>query len=344
MNIFYFYSLNEIGGVESFLYYIAKKYGKYNITIYYSDPNSNKKQIKRLRQYVRVKMYNGEQIKCKKAFWNYQPQIINNVEAEEHIQVIHANYLKQPYLWNKYDKINKYVAVSKDSAKAFTKLTGIKCEVAYIPIEYDKTKKCLIISVAQRMDIMKGTDRLIKLNERLNQRGIPHIILIFTNKHSQLLGKNMIYMDSSLNILDYIQKSDYFYCGSDYEAYGLSKVEALSIGIPIIRTPLEVDKELGINDSNSITLEFDCSNLDEVIDKMLNTKWNFKYTPVEDKWEKYLSKEISTYEYKPIKIKCVVPYQDVEENKYITKDTILEVDEERAKYLVEERKLCEYAL
>ena len=47
MNVFYFNSFNEIGGVESYLYYIAKKYGKYNITVYYSDPNSNQSQIKR---------------------------------------------------------------------------------------------------------------------------------------------------------------------------------------------------------------------------------------------------------------------------------------------------------
>ena len=341
MNVFYFNSFNEIGGVESYLYYIAKKYGKYNITVYYSDPNSNQLQIKRLKKYVQVKRYNGEKIKCKKAFWNYQPLIIDNVEAEEHIQVIHANYLKQPGLWHKYDKINKYVAVSKDSAKAFTKLTGIKCEVAYIPIEYDKMNKCLIITVAQRNDSIKGINRLLLLNDRLNSRNIPHLILVFSNS-TKVSNNNIIYMGSKLNVLDYIQKSDYFFCASDYEAYGLSKVEALSVGVPVIRTPLEVDKELGIDETNSIVLDFDCENIDEVIDKMLNTKWNFKYTPVEDKWDKYISKEKTTYKYKPVKIRCIMPYQDLEENQYIIKDTILEVDEERAKYLVEERKLCKY--
>ena len=69
-NIFYFYNINSIGGVETFFYYLAKKYCDFDITVFYSTGDIN--QIKRLRKYVRVKKYKtGEQIKCKKAFFNY---------------------------------------------------------------------------------------------------------------------------------------------------------------------------------------------------------------------------------------------------------------------------------
>ena len=34
-NVFYFKSINKIGGTEQFLYEIAKKYHEYDITVYY---------------------------------------------------------------------------------------------------------------------------------------------------------------------------------------------------------------------------------------------------------------------------------------------------------------------
>lgn len=333
-NIFYFYSLNDIGGCETFFYYIAKKYGKYDITIYYSDPNSSKEQIKRLKKYVRVKQHKGEIIECDKAFWNYKPAIIDKVKANEHIGIIHANYMKQPELWDKKyaDKIDRWVAVSKDAAEAFTARTGIKCEYAYIPIEYDFNRQRLIITAAQRMDNMKGAERIIALERELNKQKIPHVIWVFTNKFDKYLGENVFYMQSRLNILDYIKGSDFFFCASDYESYGLSKVEALCMGVPLIRTPLKVDEELGIDDSNSIVLNFGCDNIEDVVHQMLTKKFNFKYTPVEDKWDKYLSKEKSTYDSNNFLVRSKVSYTDTREGHKNPGD-IFYVDAERLEYL-----------
>ena len=336
-NIFYFYSLNDIGGVESFFYYMAKKYSKYDITIYYSDPNSSKEQIRRLRKYARVKRHNGEPIECDTAFWNYKPVIIDKVKANEHIGVIHANLMKQPELWDnlKYykDKINKWVAVSRDAAKAFTTLTGLKCDYAYIPVEPDFNRQRLIITAAQRMDSMKGANRIIELEKELNRQNIPHVFWIFTNRFDKYLGANVFYMSSRLNILDFVKGSDFFFCGSDYESYGLSKVEALSVGVPLIRTPLKVDEELGIDDSNSIVLNFSCDNVEDVVKQMITKKFNFKYTPVEDKWENYLSKEKSTYDPDKILVRSKVNYSDIKRGSTKAGD-IFYVDRERADYLI----------
>lgn len=333
-NIFYFYSLNDIGGCETFFYYMAKKYGKYDITIYYSDPNSSKAQIKRLRKLVRVKQHKGEIIECDKAFWNYKPAIIDKVHAKEHIGVIHANYMKQPELWDKSlaSKIDRWVAVSKDAAEAFTERTGIECEYAYIPIEPDFNRQRLIITAAQRMDKMKGAERIIVLEKELNRQKIPHVIWVFTNKCDRYLGENVIFMQSRLNILDYIKGSDFFFCASDYESYGISKVEALCMGVPLIRTPLKVDEELGIDDSNSITLNFGCDNVEDVVNQMLTKNFNFKYIPVEDKWENYLSKEESTYTPDKFLVRAKVSYTDTREGHKNPGD-IFYVDEERLEYL-----------
>ena len=89
-NIFYFRYLNKIGGIETFFYYLAKKYQDWNITIYYLD--GDPKQINRLKQYVRVRKYEGEVIECDKAFFNFNLDIIENVKAKEYIQIAHGDY------------------------------------------------------------------------------------------------------------------------------------------------------------------------------------------------------------------------------------------------------------
>ena len=67
-NIYYFYYLSDIGGTETFLYELAKKYHDYDLTIVYrqADP----KQLARLQQYVRCVKYTGQKFKCKRAFFN----------------------------------------------------------------------------------------------------------------------------------------------------------------------------------------------------------------------------------------------------------------------------------
>ncbi len=81
-NIFYFHSINVIGGVESFFYYLAKKYHEKDIAIYYSV--GDLEQIRRLRRYVPVfHWHGGQRIQCEKAFFNYATgDVIDYVDAD----------------------------------------------------------------------------------------------------------------------------------------------------------------------------------------------------------------------------------------------------------------------
>ena len=52
-NLFYYKHVNAIGGVETFFYEIAKKYGKdHDITLLYQ--TGDPKQLQRLRELIRV--------------------------------------------------------------------------------------------------------------------------------------------------------------------------------------------------------------------------------------------------------------------------------------------------
>jgi glycosyltransferase involved in cell wall biosynthesis len=88
--------------------------------------------------------------------------------------------------------------------------------------------------------------------------------------------------NTKLNIIDDIAQADFLIQLSDNEGYCYSIVEALNLGIPVVVTPIPVFKEIGLDDTNSITLDFDCSNVAQVAEQIATKEFHFKYTPIED--------------------------------------------------------------
>ena len=148
-NIVYYKVFYEIGGTESYIYYLCKKYQDRDITVYYKD--GDPLQIARLSKYVKVKKYEGEEIECDRAFFNYHYDIIDHVKAKEYIQVLHTDYTLQDVTFVRCPKINRYLAPTKIVAKHFTEMTGLPCEVCANPISIDKPKKLLKLVSATRL-------------------------------------------------------------------------------------------------------------------------------------------------------------------------------------------------
>ena len=292
-NLFYFSNINSIGGVESFFYYLVKKYQDIDITIVYD--TADIKQLKRLQKYVKTIQNKGQKIKCKKAFFNYNSMsIIDNVEADEYIQIIHCDYKALKLRPRLHSKITKYVGVSEQVCKSFKEITGIDCELIYNPIEIDKPKKVLHLISATRLTPEKGKSRIEKLGRMLDSARIPYVWTIFTNDTNAIDNPNIIYMKPKLNIIDYIADADILVQLSDSEAYCYSVIEALLVGIPVLVTDLPVYKELGIeSDTHGYVVDFDLNNLD--IDKLYNNVLKFNYKAKEDIWKKYLYPSKSTY-------------------------------------------------
>lgn len=148
-NVFY-HNIASIGGIESFLYYFSKKYEEYDITIIYKYADT--KQLERLKKYVRCIKYKPEEkIKCKKVFFNYNLDIIDNIEAEEYYQILHGDYKKVGIPYNINKKITKYLAVSQVARDGFTNATGIPAEIIYNPICIKKPEKLLRLISATRL-------------------------------------------------------------------------------------------------------------------------------------------------------------------------------------------------
>lgn len=332
-NVFYFRFLNKIGGIETFFYYLAKKYQDWDITIYYLDGDIN--QINRLKKYVRVKQYNGEQIECDKAFFNFNLDIIENVKAKEYIQIAHGDYKAMGVKPNTHKKITKYLGVSKQVCNTYEEVTGYDTELVYNPIEIDEPKKILNLISATRLTAEKGKNRIKKLASILDKAQIPYIWIIFTDDINAINNPNIVYMKPRLDIVNYIANADYLVQLSDNEGYCYSVVESLCVGTPVIVTDVPVFKEIGVNDKNGFILDFDLK--DVPIEKIYKGLPKFEYKPKEDNWSNLLSKGKSIYKEElkmKVKVKCINNYFDLQLNRNVVKDEEYIVNLPRAEELV----------
>lgn len=333
-NVFYFGNLNSIGGVESFLYYLAKSYNKYDITVFYK--KGDPKQIERLTKLVRVKKYYGQKIVCDKIFFAYFfSDVIDNVTANEYAFIVHADYgvVGKRYPPILHPKITKYYGVSQVACDSFHKLTGKPVELLYNPIDISDTKRTLLLVSATRLSFEKGADRITKLATAFEQNDIPYIWIIFTDKYQGgVSGHNFVYVDPTLDISDYLRKADYVVQLSDSEAFCYTVVEALMLGTPVIVTKCPVFKELGIkNGVNGFLVNFDMTDLP--IADIYTKKLEFQYTPPKSNWENVLVHKKSTYRKDKVVVECIKPYWDLQLSKNMTYKDRYEVPLARAAHL-----------
>jgi len=334
-NCFYFYHINSIGGIESFFYYLAKRYKDWDITIYYrtGDPE----QIKRLKKYVRVKRYNGEKIKCDKMFFNFNLDIIDNVEAKEYIQIAHGDYKAMGIKPNTHPKLTKYLGVSKQVCDTYEEVTGHKTELVYNPIEVPKPQKVLNLISATRLTKEKGKARMEKLAKLLDDAGIPYIWTVFTNDIQAINNPNIAYMKPRLDIIDYIANADYLVQLSDNEGYCYSVIESLCVGTPVIVTKCPVFEELGVeNGKNGFIIDFDMSNVP--IQDIYKGVPKFTYKPKESNWDRFLAKGKSTYEEEKqmkVKVRAKINFNDMDNDGVLREKDVSEwiCDRERAEFL-----------
>lgn len=303
----------KYGGTEQFLYEIAKKYKDYDITVFYSEADTM--QLRRLRQLVRcIKHKKGEIVKCKNAFFNFNLDMIEDVEAEKYYFVSHANYEELHKAHGGYippiknEKLTHYIGVSQfatDKLNEYAEYikSPIKAKKCYNPLTLEPKEKVLhLVSAGRLDDKVKGGERTLKLIEALDRYCEEHsrhyIWHIFTNPPKfNVNSPNVSIMKPRTDVRPYIADSDWcLQLSNDMETYCYTINEALGYGVPIVTTPLSILKELPITENEHIILNWDCSNVDEIAKQIFEKKVKpFEYTPPEDEWNKLLVKSKSTY-------------------------------------------------
>ena len=333
-NIFYFTHINKIGGVESFYWYLAQKYQDWDIVIVYKTGDQD--QIQRLRQFVRVVKFTGDRIKCKKAFFNYTTDIIDSVDAEEYIQIIHGDYKGFNIRPNIPPQITKLVGVSQLVCDTFSEMMGVEIEKHYNPIVPQKPKKVLNLISATRLTKEKGRKRMEQFANMLDQNEIPYVWTIYTDNTDFIANANIVYRKPRLDIINFIANSDYLVQLSDHEGYCYAVAEALSVGTPVIVTDCPVFREIGVNEKNGFILKHDMS--DVPVKEIYKGISKFEYKPIKDDWDKILAKGESSYK-KDLKAKvqltCTREYYDLVLNKKITVGEKITCNRVRADLLID---------
>ena len=155
------------------------------------------------------------------------------------------------------------------------------------------------------------------LAERLDFEKVNYVWSVFTNDEDIIHSPNVIFLQPRLDVYKWIQEADYLVQLSDTEAMSYSINEAMSYGTKVVVTPLPYLQEISISNENAIILDFDCSNIIDVVEKMKNVsrvKWN---APSDD-YINILAPSKSNYrlrsENKMKKIKATIKFKDMMHN------------------------------
>lgn len=344
-NIYYFRTICKLGGIETFFRELSSKYRDWDITFVYQNADPN--QLEEIKQYCRCIRFNpyewqeqGRFLECDEAFFNFNLEFLDFVKSKRNTLVVHGNYKMLNGPPPQDDRIDRVVAVSKDSAKAYTELTGIPCGVCYNPIAYKEYKRPLILIVCCRLeDRVKGGERtrflLRSMDKYCQAYGEKYICFLFSS--DKISMPNVINMEPRTDIKPYMMMADYLVQLSDnVEGYNYSVNEMLYIcKKPVVITPCNVFEELGIDDTMSIKLNFDLSNTDDVIRQMFTKKFNVNYKPPMDRWDELLEKGATTYKGElKMKIKVTKAYFDVQANVSRSVGDVYVAGEDRAEYII----------
>lgn len=308
------------------------------MVVYYEE--ADPEQIKRLAKNVECHRHRGEKIKCKRLFGNYGlDNFLPYVEAEEKYFIIHCDYKRNKFAKPLIYPGFKYIAVSKLAGESFKEMTGIDYELIYNPVEIDnphvKKKKGLHIISATRLSGEKGGWRIDKLSEILDKKGIKYDLTIYSNKKPQFDSKNVIIKEPQLDLSKEIQESTFLLQPSDHEAFGLSVAESLVLGTPVIVTDIPAFHEIGcVEGKNAIFLNLDMSNVEEVINKIVEGIPPFKYTPPKSNWGKYLDNNSNYNPNEMVEVEVQKRrYYDVELKEWLERGDKRKMTRQRASYL-----------
>lgn len=305
--IIYYNYLHVIGGIETWIYTLGKKY-KFSVVY----DKADKDQLKRLEDIGIETILNvGQPIECDTLLfmlWDNNA----NIKAKKKYLFIHAIYETKDEVGDipEYDEI---YAVSKEASKHFEKITGIKPKVMYNPIDIEIKQEPLIIGVFSRLSKEKGKKRIINFIDKLVSQNKEFLVLIFTDLPFDYSDSRVVFMKPTLNNIGWIKKCDYVLNPSDKEAGSYTLQESLKVGTPLIVTKLSILDEFGINESNAKILEMDMSNLDieDLWDKPVVKNWK---EPISKEWEDIMKKRVLR-ERQQVKPEVVIEQPKIEKPK-----------------------------
>lgn len=347
--VLYYNWVQEIGGVETFFYNFCKKMSEfYDIAIVYDRCDS--RQIQRLRRMVPCYHNGDHKIKCDTLIVNgIFDKIPPKVVAKRKIRLVHTCKIAKYGILSVPKDCDETIFVSEASKNSFNETGRV---ISNIPGEIDG-KKALILLSATRLTSEKGYDRMLKLAEKFKAAEIPFIWLVFTAHNDRKFPEGFVKLPPTLDIMPYIKNVDYLVQLSDVEAFCYSLQEALQLKVPVLTTPFEAIKDVGVIDGeNGYILPFEIDELTEKDIKKIYTKvpkvkkYEDQTEKIIEEWRAVLGESVPTHSYtydeSKVTIKCKVVFNDLVLKRRFRPGECQIVDSERAEYLVKKLKAWEY--
>lgn len=358
-NIVYVRDIAPIGGVETYVYELIKKYKDLDIAVVCRTCDAT--QRKRLKKMCPVYMFRNEPIECEVAIINYDTSIIDYLPKEiwkENLkggdprgiyQGVHADYT-HPAMGPlpQDDRIKEYLCITKEQMDKWPLMTdSTNVRLCRNPLTLEETVKPLIICSPTRLTKQKGGELMYRLACSMDRQGIPFVWFVITTEEYLedpiFKNKNVVYVKSRLDVDFYLRLADWVVLPSECEGDSYTIKEALYRGIPIVARHLKYFDEYGIKDGKN-ALFIDDDNVDKIAKKMTH-KLKFEFKPIEDGYGELFVPSKSHYKpnEKNVTLKCInwLGFTATLEDTYIPFNGTITVSEDRAEELLSFRDCFE---
>ena len=203
--VIYAKHIYSIGGIESWLYYVSKRYNEGQITVLYETADSG--QLDRLEKVVDVAHYTGQEFSCNKLIYVAPIYIeLNEIYygAKKRFLINHVCYgdAENQELFE-LPELDGNFAVSDFCAESCKKRMMGDIITLYNPVEIDAPRKIVKLITACRWSKDKGSEQMLKFAEMMENAGIQFLWFILTNEEPEEHHPNMIFMNPSLYISEF---------------------------------------------------------------------------------------------------------------------------------------------
>lgn len=307
-NIFYVREIHSIGGVETYVYELVKKYKDYDIAVVCK--SIDKEQKKRIQKYCKVYIHTNQKIECKVAIINFDTSIIDyitkdiwkeNAKGNEGIyQGIHADYTHKSQGKLPQDKrIKSYLAITEDVLNNFSKLSNEKnVMLCRNPYSLEEEQPMLILVSPTRLTKEKGGELMLRLANALDNLKISYVWFILTTKQYLnepiFSNQNVVWIKNRLDVGKFLNIANWVVLPSDCEGDSYTIREALYRGIPIVAKHLKYFDEYKIEDNKNALFINDNNVMD--VARRMQIQLKFKFKPIDDGYDMLIHKSKSRYE------------------------------------------------
>jgi glycosyltransferase involved in cell wall biosynthesis len=350
-NIVYVRDIAPIGGVETYVYELIKKYHDLDIAVVCRSCDPIQK--KRLKKFCPVYMFKGEEIDCDVAIINYDTSIIDYLPKriwKENLkkgskdgiyQGVHADYT-HPAMGElpQDDRIKEYLCITKEQMDKFPLMTSsTNYRLCRNPLEVEDDDTLIIVSPT-RLTKQKGGEIMLRIANELESQETPFVWFVLTTEEYLqdpiFQNKNVIWIKSRLNVTPFLDMADWVVLPSECEGDSYTIKEALYRGVPIVARHLKYFDEYGIKDGKNALFVTD-SNIEKVAKKM-KKRLEFTFKPIEDGYKELFKPSKSHYKENdtPVELRCInwLGFEDVQTGKHIKENETIKVSEDRAQELL----------